>query len=40
MDNNNYAAHRSVISLGKDVTRKTIDVSNRRFVQSQLRRVK
>lgn len=35
-----YVCHKATISLGEDVTRKTIDVSNRWFVQSQLRRVK
>ena len=37
---NNYVCHRSVIKFGKPVTRKTVDVSGRKFSQSQIVMVK
>jgi len=37
---NQWEAHSAVINLGKPITRKTVDVSQRRFEQWQLETVK
>ena len=36
MNTNNYTAHRASIKFGKPITRKTVDVSQRKFDCNQL----
>ena len=40
MNTNNFEAQKNTMSYGKLVTRKTVDVSQRRFSVEQLRRDK
>jgi len=40
MNTNNFEAQKNTMAYGKPITRKTVDVSQRRFEQWQLERAK